>query len=84
MVLDENGEPVHDALVRVAGHGRVRTNEQGYAEFHLPEDQWYSVVINHGSHEEVLHQEGLAQGTTYVYRPDPSTTSGRFLALATE
>ena len=83
-VLGQDGEPVHDALVRVAGLGSIRTNEQGYAEFHLPEARWYSVVISHGSHEELPYQERLAQGMTYVYRPDPSTTSGRFLALSTE
>ena len=83
-ILDQQGEPVHDALVRVAGHGRIRTNEQGYAEFRLPEDNWYSLVINHGLHEEVLYQERLACGMTYVYRPDPAITSGRFLVLSQE
>ena len=83
-ILDLQGEPVHDALVRVAGLGRVRTNEQGYAKFRLPEDRWYSLVINHGSHEEVLYMERLARGTTYVYRPDPSATAARYLALSSE
>lgn len=83
-ILDLQGEPVHGALVRVAGLDRVRTNEDGYAEFRLPEDKWYSLVINHGSHEEVLYMERLARGTTYVYRPDPSATNARYLALTSE
>jgi hypothetical protein len=83
-ILDQHGEPVKDALVRVARHGIFRTNEQGYAQFRLPEENWYSLVINHSSHEEVLYQERLARGITYVYRPDPSTTSGRWLALSQE
>ena len=83
-VLDQQGESVHDALVRVAGQGSNRTNEQGYAEFFLPEDNWYSIVINYSSHEEVLYQERLARGTNYVYKTDPSITSGRFLILSKE
>ena len=83
-IVDQHGEPVKDALVRVARHGIFRTNEQGYAQFHLLEKNWYSLVINHSSHEEVLYQERLARGITYVYRPDPSTTSGRMMILSQE
>jgi hypothetical protein len=83
-ILDQHGEPVKNALVKVVRHGIFRTNEQGYALFRLPEENWYSLVINHSSHEEVLYQERLARGITYVYRPDPSTTSGRWLALSQE
>ena len=83
-ILDQHGEPVKDAMVRVARHGIFRTNEQGYSQFRLPEKNWYSLVINHNSHEEVLYQELLARGMTYVYRPDPSTTSGRWMVLSQE
>ena len=83
-ILDQQGRFVHDALVRVAGQGCFRTNKQGYAEFFLPEDNWYALVINYSSHEEVLYQEQLARGTNYVYKSDPSMTSGRFLVLSKE
>ena len=83
-ILDRHGEPVHGAMVRVAGYGRIETNAQGYVEFHLPDYPWYSLIITHGLHEEVLYQERLFRGTTYVYRPDPSITTGRFLALSEE
>ena len=83
-VLDQNDEPVNGARINVAGVGTVDTDGQGYGEIQLPEDRWYSLVINHGSHEEVLYMERLARGTTYVYRPDPSSATARYLALSKE
>ena len=83
-VLDQNDEPVNGARIKVAGVGTVDTDGQGYGEIQLPEDRWYSLVINHGSHEEVLYTERLAPGTTYVYRPDPSIATARYLALSKE
>ena len=83
-VLDQNDEPVNGARIKVAGVGTVDTDGQGYGEIQLPEDRWYSLVINHGSHEEVLYMERLARGTTYVYRPDPSSATVRYLALSKE
>ena len=83
-VLDQNDEPVNGARIKVAGVGTVDTDGQGYGEIQLPEDRWYSLVINHGSHEEVLYMERLARGTTYVYRPDASSATARYLALSKE
>jgi hypothetical protein len=83
-ILDRDDNPVSGASVRVAGCGRVSTDKEGYADFRLPEDRWYSLIINHGSHEEVLYMERLARGITYVYKPDPSKKDGRFLALSQE
>ncbi len=83
-VLDQKGEPVSDAEVVVTGLGRYRTNEQGYANFYLPRDDWYALIIRYGDHEEVLYQEKLAQRESYVYNPDPLTASGRFCVLSPE
>ena len=83
-ILDENGEVVKDALVRVAKHGKFRTDEHGYAWFLLPEDNWYSLVINYNSHEEILYLERLSIGVTYTYKTDLLTKSGRTLVLSKE
>ena len=83
-IFDENGEVVKDALVRVAKHGEFRTDEHGYAEFLLPEDNWYSLVINYNSHEEILYLERLSIGVNYTYKTDLLTKSGRTLVLSKE
>ena len=83
-IFDENGEVVKDALVRVAKHGEFRTDEHGYAEFLLPEDNWYSLVINYNSREEILYLERLSIGVTYTYKTDLLTKSGRTLVLSKE
>ena len=83
-VLDDMSKPVFGAEVRIAGVGTYNTNKLGYAKFHLPNDDWYALVIKHGVHEEVLYQEKLTPGTNYIYKPDQSTVSGRLCALSAE
>ena len=83
-VFDQVGEPVPDAEVMVTGIGRYRTDEQGYANIDLPRGDWYALIIRYGDHEEVLYQEKLAQGESYVYNPGPLTGSGRFCVLSPE
>ena len=83
-VLDHEGEPVSGAEVVVAGLSRSRTNEKGYARLYLPSDWWYALVIRYDGHEEVLYEERMSPGETYVYRPDPSSPLGRLLILSPE
>ena len=83
-VLDHVGSPVSNANVRVAGIGLFKTNRSGYAKFILPCEDWYAVVTSHGDFEEILYLERLARGKTYVYRPDPQTSSGRLTILTEE
>ena len=83
-ILNHKGEPVAGADVVVAGLGRSRTNRQGYARIYLPYEDFYALVIRFGEHEEVLYEEKMNTAKTYVYRPDPQVTSGRYFVLSLE
>jgi hypothetical protein len=83
-VLDHESKPVFGAEVRVAGVGRSRTNKLGYTKLYLPDDDWYALVIKYDNHEEVLYQEKMIRGQTYVYKQDPLAVSGRLCALCPE
>ncbi len=83
-VLDREGKPVNGAEVVVVGVGRSRTNKQGYARFYVPDEHFYAVIVRYDNHEEVLYQEVLTPGGTYVYRPGPESTSVRAMALSRE
>ena len=83
-ILDHESKPVFGAEVRIAGVGRSRTNKLGYTKFYLPCDDWYALVIKYDNHEEVLYQEKMIRGQTYIYRPDPLAVSGRLCVLSTE
>ena len=81
-VLDDADNPVAGADVVVAGLSRSKTNRQGYARFYLPCDDFYALVFRFGNHEEVLYEEKMTPGATYVYRPDPLSASGRLSVLS--
>jgi hypothetical protein len=83
-ILNHKGEPVAGADVVVAGLGRSRTDRQGYARIYLPYEDFYALVIRFGEHEEVLYEEKMNTAKTYVYRPDPQVTSGRYFVLSLE
>ena len=83
-VLDLEGKPVAGAEVVVAGLGRSRTDGQGYAKLYLPYNDFYALVVRFANHEEVLYEEKMSPGETYVYRPDVQLTSGRYLTLTLE
>jgi hypothetical protein len=74
-VFDREGKPVNGAGVVVVGVGRSRTNKQGYARFYVPDEYFYAVIVTYDDHEEVLYEEVLTPGATYVYRPGPTITA---------
>lgn len=83
-VLDQEGKPVTGAEVIVGGLGRSKTNKQGYARLYIPQVYFYALIVRFENHEEVLYEEKLNPGETYVYRTDVRLTSGRYFALSLE
>ena len=83
-VLDADDNPVANADIMTVGLSRSKTNEQGYARLYLPADDFYALVIKYGNHEELLYEEHMTPGETYVYRPDPLSVAGRKGVLSRE
>ena len=80
-VLDTHGQPVPGAEVRIAGITRTRTNRHGTARFYIPHVENYAVTVVASGLEEVLYEEELKPGKTYIYRPDPERSAGRYFVL---
>ncbi len=83
-VLDQDGNPVQGAEVSVVGLGRSITDKNGYARLHPPREDLYALTVTSAGSEEVLYEERLAPGETYVYRPDESVSAGRVFILGLE
>ena len=83
-VLDQRDELVRGAEVSVVGLAEASTNDDGYVEFGLPYKDFYALVIKFDDHEEILYQELMSPGASYVYKPDPSTNNGRLMVLSEE
>lgn len=84
LVLDEQDEPVSGAGVLVAGLNQTKTNRKGVARFYLPGPDNYAVAVTVNGHEEVLYEESMTPGGSYVYRPDPEQSEGRYFVLTEE
>jgi hypothetical protein len=83
-VLNQKDEIVKGAQVFVVGLAEESTNDDGSVEFRLPYDDFYAMVIKFDDHEEILYQELLSLGKSYVYRPNPSIMNGRLMVLSEE
>ena len=84
LVLDEQDEPVSEAGVLVAGLNQTKTNRKGVARFYLPGPDTYALAVTANGHEEVLYEESMTPGGSYVYRPDPDQSEGRYFVLTEE
>ena len=83
-VVDNSGDPVAGVDVVIVGLCRSKTNKQGYAKFYLPVSDFYALTITHGDYQEVLYEERMAPGSTYVHKLDPSAPIGRLGILSPE
>ena len=83
-VLDLRDELVRGAEVSVVGLGEAITDDNGYVELGLPYKDFFAVVIKFDCHEEILYQELLDPGASYVYTPDASKNNGRCMVLIEE
>ena len=83
-ILDHRDKLVRGAQVTVVGLAEVSTNDEGNVEFDLPYHDFYALVIKFNNHEEILYQELMSPGASYVYTPDPSTNNGRLMVLSEE
>ena len=83
-VLNQRDELVRGAEVSVVGLAEASTNDDGYVEFGLPYKDFYALVIKFDDHEEILYQELMSPGASYVYTPDPSKNNGRLMVLSEE
>ena len=83
-ILDQRDKSVRGAEVTVVGLAETSTDDDGYAEFGLPYQDFYALVIKFNNHKEILYQELMSPGASYVYTPDPSTNNGRVMVLSEE
>ncbi|PKB73468.1 MAG: hypothetical protein BZY75_01775 [SAR202 cluster bacterium Io17-Chloro-G7] len=83
-ILDRQNRSVRGAEVNVVGLAETTTDDDGYIEFGLPYQDMYMLVIRFDDHKEILYQEFLIPGLSYVYKADPSINNGRFMVLTEE
>lgn len=83
-VLDQRDELFRGVEVSIVGLPDASTNDDGYVEFFLSYKEFYALVIKFDGHEEILYQELMSPGISYVYKPDPSVASGRLCKLSPE
>ena len=83
-VLDLRDNIVRGADVSVVGLGEAVTDENGYVELGLPYKDFYAMVIRFDGNEEILYQELLDPGASYVYTPDAAKNNGRCMVLIEE
>lgn len=66
-VLNEAGKPIKGADVIIIGLGNCKTDENGYAEFYISQDDCFPVVIRYDNYEKIDYWPWINQGEEYIY-----------------
>jgi len=67
-VLDKAGKPINGADVIIIGLGNCKTDENGYAEFYMSQNDFYPVVIRYGTYEKIDYWPRINRGEEYIYK----------------
>jgi len=67
-VLDKAGKPINGADVIIIGLGNCKTDENGYAEFYMSQDDCFPVVIRYGNYEKIDYFPWINRGEEYIYK----------------
>jgi len=67
-VLSEDGVQVSGAIVIAIGLGKCKTGKDGCAEFCVPQDDFYPIIIRYGDCEKVDYLRMIKGGEEYIYR----------------
>ncbi len=67
-VLDEAGKSVVGAEVIVISLGNCKTDKNGCAQFYVPQENYYPVIVRHGDCEKIDYFPKIAPGQELVYR----------------
>lgn len=67
-VLDEQGRPVSDARILVAGVGISHASRQGVVRLYIPRIDYYALAVTFDGQRSILYLEKLSPGQSYLYR----------------
>jgi hypothetical protein len=67
-VLDNNGNPVHEARVIVRGQGRHWTNKRGYARVYIPRADMYFIQVDYPAGPSRRSTNEIEPGRVYICR----------------
>ena len=80
-ILGSDMAPVNMTEVTIVGVSRCTTDQEGFAQFDLLNEDYYAVVVGNDDEREILYEEVLKPGKNYFYVEDPNERYGRIRVL---